>query len=120
MTFYVKYGILTHEGEKMKEVDSINEITDKKFLVKFGQEFCIPCEMTENNLKEIEGDFDFPFYSTKNVDEALERGYKKLPAILMVDNGNFVENSDSSVLMNKDELKTWIENNNNLKDKENN
>lgn len=108
----------------MKEVESIKDIPETKYLIKFGQEFCIPCEMTENNLKEIEGEFNFPFYSTKNVDEALERGYKKLPAVLIFDNGNYIETNDSSVLMNKDELKTWIENNNELKDatelKENN
>ena len=100
----------------MKEVESIKNITDAKYLMKFGQEFCIPCEMTENNLKEIENDFDFPFYSTKNVDEAVERGYKKLPVVVIYDNGNWIECDDSSVLMNKDELKTWIENNKDLKD----
>ena len=100
----------------MKEVTSIKDITDKKFLVKFGQDFCIPCEMTENNLKEIEGDFDFPFYSTKNVDEAVERGYKSLPVVYIYNDGNGIEISDSSVLMNKDELKNWISNNNELKD----
>lgn len=100
----------------MKEVESIKDITDTKYLVKFGQEFCIPCEMTENNLKEIEGEFNFPFYSTKNVDEALERGYKKLPAVLIFNDGNSIDCDDSSVLMNKDELKTWIEHNNELKD----
>ena len=102
----------------MIEVTSIKNIASQKFLIKFVQDFCIPCEITENNLKEIEGLFNFPFYSTKNVDEAVERGYKKLPVVVIFNDGNWTECDDSSVLMNKDELKTWIEHNNELKDAE--
>ena len=100
----------------MIEVTSIKNIASQKFLIKYGQDFCIPCEITENNLKEIECFFNFPFYSTKNVDEAIERGYKKLPAVVIFDNGNWITQEDSSVLMNKDELKSWIENHQELKD----
>jgi len=100
----------------MIEVTSIENIASQKFLIKYGQDFCIPCEITENNLKEIEGEFDFPFYSTKNVDEAVERGYKSLPVVVIFDNGNTITASDSSVLMNKDALCEWIKNNNVLKD----
>lgn len=100
----------------MIEVTSIKNIASQKFLIKYGQDFCIPCEITENNLKEIEGNFDFPFYSTKNVDEAVERGYKALPVVVIYDNGNTITEEDTSVLMNKDALCEWIKNNNELKD----
>lgn len=100
----------------MIEVTSIKNIASQKFLIKYGQDFCIPCEITENNLKEIECFFNFPFYSTKNVDEAVEKGYKALPVVAIYDNGNWITQEDSSVLMNKDELKSWIENHNELKD----
>lgn len=100
----------------MIEVSSIKNIASQKFLIKFGQDFCIPCEITENNLKEIENEFNFPFYSTKNVDEAVERGYKSLPVVVIYDNGNTITESDTSILMNKDALKTWIESHQELKD----
>ena len=100
----------------MIEVTSIKNVPSQKFLIKYGQDFCIPCEITENNLKEIENEFDFSFYSTKNVDEAVERGYKNLPVVVIYDNGNWIETNESSVLMNKDELKKWILDNNELKD----
>ena len=100
----------------MKEVTSIKDITDTKYLLKFGQEFCIPCEITENNLKEIENDFDFPFYSTKNVDEAVERGYKNLPVVVIYNDGNWTEMNDSIILMSKEELRKWISGNNDLSD----
>lgn len=100
----------------MIEVSSIKNIASQRFLIKFGQDFCIPCEVTENNLKELECYFNFPFYSTKNVDEAVERGYKSLPVVAIFDGGNCITLDDSSVLMNKDELKKWIENHQELKD----
>lgn len=96
----------------VNQVDSIKDIKDEVFLMKFGQDFCIPCEMTENNLKNLEPDYpNVKFYATKNVDEAVARGYKALPVVVISKNGNEVECSDSSILMNQSELKNWIDNN---------
>ena len=95
----------------VKEVNSVKEITDNVFLIKYGQEFCIPCEMTENNLKSFESDFNFPFYSTKNVDESIEKGFKALPVIELHKNGEVITLNDNTVMMNQSELKGWLESN---------
>lgn len=96
----------------MEQVNSINNISDKSFIIKYGQDFCIPCEMAENNLKVLETDYpNIKFYSTKNVDEAVEKGYKALPVLVLSQNGNVKELSDNTVLMNQESLKEWIDNN---------
>ena len=95
----------------VKEVNSVKEITDDTFLIKYGQEFCIPCEMTENNLKSFESDFNFPFYSTKNVDESIEKGFKALPVIELHKNGEVITLNDNTVMMNESALKGWLETN---------
>ena len=95
----------------VKEVNSVKEITDDTFLIKYGQEFCIPCEMTENNLKSFESDFNFPFYATKNVDESIEKGFTALPVIELHKNGEVITLKDNTVMMNQTELKGWLETN---------
>lgn len=95
----------------VKEVNSVKEITDDSFVIKYGQEFCIPCEITENNLKALESDFNIPFYSTKNVNESVEKGFKALPVIELHKNGEIITLNDNSIMMNQNELKGWLETN---------
>lgn len=94
----------------MKEVNSIKEITDEVFLLKYGQEFCIPCEMAETNLKTLESRYSVPFYSCMNTDESIERGYTALPIIIISKNGEEYKLEDSAVMMDEDELKVWLNN----------
>ncbi len=96
----------------IKEVSSIKDIQDKQFLIKYGQEFCIPCEMTENSMKEIESNYEgLPFYSCKNVDESISKGFTNLPVIELHKVDEVITLTDSSVMMNAEELKGWIDNN---------
>ena len=93
----------------MKVVNSITEINDKNYLLKYGQEFCMPCSITEDNLSSIENNFSIPFYSTMNVDEAIEKGYKSLPVIIL--KTNTIETlDDTGIMMDEEELNNWINN----------
>jgi len=95
----------------VKEVNSVNDITDKVFLIKYGQEFCIPCEMTETNLKLLEENYNIPFYTTKNVDESIDKGFTALPVIELHKNNEVITLNDNSVMMSEDALKGWLDNN---------
>ncbi len=95
----------------MKQVDSVKDITDNVFLLKYGQEFCIPCEMTERNLESLEEKFSVPFYSCMNIDESIEEGYTALPAIILVSNGSKKTLTQVDIMMDEDELEEWIKNN---------
>ena len=95
----------------IKKVNSVKEISDDSFLIKYGQDFCIPCEITENNLKILESDFNIPFYSTKNVEEGVDKGFTALPVIELHKNGEIIILNDNSIMMDKNQLKEWLETN---------
>lgn len=94
----------------MQEVNSIKDITDEVFLIKYGQEFCIPCEMTDTNLKTLESNYEVPFYSCMNTDESIEKGFTALPIIIVSKNGVEQKLEDTSIMMDEDELKNWLNN----------
>jgi len=95
----------------VKEVNSVKDINDSEFLIKYGQDFCIPCEMTENNLKSLDADFSLQFYTTKNVDESIEKGFKALPVIEIHKDGKIVTLTDNDIMMDESALKDWISKN---------
>ena len=95
----------------MKQVNSVNDIQEDKFILKYGQEFCIPCEMTEKNLEALENDFDINFYSCMNTDESIDKGFTSLPAIILMKGTHETILTDTEILMDEDELKVWISNN---------
>lgn len=91
----------------MKQVNSITEISNDNYLIKYGQEFCMPCSITEDNLLSLENNFSIPFYSTMNVDEAIEKGFTTLPVIILKTDKTTILN-DTEIMMDEDELNNWI------------
>lgn len=97
----------------MKNVNSIIEIQDEAYIVKYSQPFCIPCKITQNNMENIEDEYDIPMYNCENLDEAEEFGVKTFPTIFVKTkevSDNIFENytgkiTDTSVMMDEDELR---------------
>jgi hypothetical protein len=92
----------------MKTVNSIAEITDTSYLIKYGQEFCMPCSITEDNLLSIESNHTIPFYSTMNIDEAVNKGFTSLPVIVLNNNNTQYILNDTEIMMDEDDLNVWI------------
>lgn len=95
----------------MKQINSISEIQDETFLLKYGQEFCIPCEMAEKNLESLENNFSINFYSCMNIDESINKGFTSLPVVILMKGSHETILTDTEILMDEDELKIWLENN---------
>ena len=95
----------------MKVLNTIEEINLVKApaLIKFGQPGCIPCQMTEDILVGFEEEFkDVAFYSCSNVDVVIELGIQHTPFIKVLTNDGEASLSDVSVMMDRDALKSWL------------
>lgn len=103
----------------MKEIKNMEEykIIDGRHpaIVKFGLPTCIPCKMTEENLTNYENEklFNLDYYQCSNIDMMTELGYNSVPVVVLITPTRKVELTDSSISMDEDELKQWI--NENLK-----
>ena len=101
----------------MKLINTLDEyrmLNDKSYLIEFGTpDTCVPCKMTEDNLKKIEqdGNFNLTFYSCYDINVITSLGYSKIPVVKLVTPQKVVELKDASISMDEDELVDWISEN---------
>ena len=81
-------------------------------LTIYGQpKTCMPCKMTEENLRIIKGKdiFDLTFEEVTDIEVIKEKKYTSIPVIELVTEGRTSILNDHSVLLDEDELQEWIE-----------
>lgn len=97
--------------QQIKTIEELNEVkANGNCLIKFGQPNCIPCAATGDNLKEIEesGEIKLTFYECDDINVITSLGYTSVPAIEIVTEAVIASLKDRSIMMDKDELLTWI------------
>lgn len=101
----------------MKEVNTeeeINAITgETPTLIELGTpETCMPCKMLADNLHlfESENRYNIEYAQCSNVDTIFSMGYRSLPVLIMITDKVKDVLTDSSILIDEEELSGWIEN----------
>lgn len=94
-----------------EEINSING--DKPTIIELGTpDTCMPCKMLADNLHlfESENRYDVDYASCCNVQTIMEMGYKNIPVLIFVSKKIKDVLTDTSILMDEEELSGWIEN----------
>lgn len=99
----------------MKEINSRSELEDvlnkTNVIIEYGlAEGCIPCKMTKENLLSLENDnvFNASYYFCSNIDIISDMGYSAVPVVMVITNDFKSTLFDSSIAMDLDELRDWI------------
>lgn len=100
--------------KELKTVEDIKGITGSKpSIIELGTpETCMPCKMLQDNLHKFEEENSFPnmeYYCCSEPNTIIDLGYKSLPVMIMVTNQIYDVETDSSILMDEEELYGWIE-----------
>ena len=101
----------------MKELKTENDIKsitgDKPAIIELGTpDTCMPCKMLQDNLHKFEDEKTFTnmeYYFCSNPTTIMDMGYKSLPVMIMVTNQVYDVETDTSILIDEDELHDWIE-----------
>lgn len=94
----------------MKEIIEIKNIEPNTLIIYGQPKTCIPCKMTDENLYEIENEkkFDLTYLCCSDILSITNKGYKSVPIIELVTSSKISILTDTSVMMDKDELIEWI------------
>lgn len=100
--------------KELKTVEDINSVKgDKPTIIELGTpDTCMPCKMLQDILHKFEEDKTFgqmEYASCKEVDTIMGMGYSSLPVLIMITNQIYDVETDSSILMDEEELYGWIE-----------
>lgn len=100
--------------KKLNTIEDINSINGKKpTIIELGTpETCMPCKMLQDNLNKFEKEKTFSnieYACCDNVDTIMGMGYSSLPVMIMVTEQVYDVETDSSILIDEDELIEWIE-----------
>ena len=100
--------------KELKTEDDIKSITgEKPSLIELGTpETCMPCKMLQDILHTYEENKTFgnmEYYYCSDVSTIMGMGYSSLPVLIMVTNKIYDVETDSSILIDEEELTNWIE-----------
>ena len=101
----------------MKELKTENDIKsitgNKPSIIELGTpDTCMPCKMLQDNLHKFEDEKTFAnmeYYFCSDPKTIMDMGYKSLPVMIMVTNQIYDVETDTSILIDEDELYEWIE-----------
>lgn len=100
--------------KELKTTEEINSIKgDKPTIIELGTpDTCMPCKMLSNILHKFEDEKTFgqtEYACCKDVDTIMSMGYSSLPVLIMITDKVYDVETDSSILIDEDELIEWIE-----------
>lgn len=100
--------------KELKTVEDIKSIDGKTpTIIELGTpDTCMPCKMLQDILHKFEEEKTFgvmQYACCNNPDTIMEMGYSSLPILIMVTNQIYDVETDSSILIDEDELVEWIE-----------
>ena len=99
--------------KEFKTTEEINSIKgDKPTIIELGTpDTCMPCKMLSDILHKFEDEKTFgqtEYACCKDVDTIMSMGYSSLPVLIMVTDKVYDVETDSSILIDEDELIEWI------------
>ena len=100
--------------KELKNEEDIRSITgEKSAIIELGTpDTCMPCKMLQDILHEFEDEKTFDnleFYNCSNVDTIMKMGYSSLPVMIMITKKVYDVETDSSIIIDEDEVYDWIE-----------
>ena len=101
----------------MKELNTENDIKSidgsVPTIIELGTpDTCMPCKMLQDLLHKFEEEKTFgnmQYACCSNPDTIMSMGYSSLPVMIMVTNQIYDVETDTSILIDEDELVEWIE-----------
>ena len=101
----------------MKELKTENDIKSisgsKPSLIELGTpDTCMPCKMLQECLHKFEEEGTFSnmeYYYCSNPKTIMDMGYSSLPILIMVTDKVYDVETDTSILIDDEELQGWIE-----------